>query len=215
MKNNIQSIREQLKNAKADETGMVELIDVNFICDENYILREPNLDYAKREMKWYDSMSLNVYDIPGGTPEIWKQVADKNGYINSNYGYLIYSIDNHSQYENAKQKLLKDKNTRQAMMIYTRPSIHKDAVTNGMSDFICTAYTHQFIRDNKLIYIVYQRSCDAVFGFNNDLYFHKEIYQRLLTELRGKYKNLQEEHIHYNVGSLHVYPRHQKLLGKI
>ena len=68
MKNNIQSIREQLKNAKADETGMVELINVNFICDENYILREPNLDYAKREMKWYDSMSLNVYDIPEGTP---------------------------------------------------------------------------------------------------------------------------------------------------
>ena len=62
---------------------------------------------------------------------------------------------------------------------------------------------------------MYQRSCDAVFGFNNDLYFHKEIYQRLLTELRGKYKSLQEEPIHYNVGSLHVYPRHQKLLEKI
>ena len=176
----------------------------------------------------------------GARPKIMAQIDKQNNIIhgsqklqtdfehyiikfpNSNDGLNIGKIEyiyslmaKKANIEIPDTKLLKDKNTRQAMMIYTRPSIHKDAVTNGMSDFICTAYTHQFIRNNKLIYIVYQRSCDAVFGFNNDLYFHKEIYQRLLTELRGKYKDLQEEHIHYNVGSLHVYPRHHKLLEKI
>ena len=35
--------------------GMSEYIGAQFICDKPYILREPNEDYIKRELEWYDS----------------------------------------------------------------------------------------------------------------------------------------------------------------
>ena len=62
----------------------VELQNVQFIADKDYILREPNYDYIKREIEWYESQSLNVYDIHGETPAIWKACADVSSDSNSN-----------------------------------------------------------------------------------------------------------------------------------
>ena len=79
-----------------DKTGVktVEILNASFEADEDYIVRPPNTEYIKREIEWYESQSLDVNDIPGDTPAIWKAVADKNGKINSNYGYLVHSEDN-------------------------------------------------------------------------------------------------------------------------
>ena len=91
---NTQDIREifinKLKNQDfritKDGTKTVEVQAIQFIADKDWIVREPDYDYAKREIEWYESQSKNVYDIPGKVPAIWKQVADINGDINSNYG---------------------------------------------------------------------------------------------------------------------------------
>ena len=99
----------------------VELQNVQFIADKDYILREPNYDYIKREIEWYESQSLNVYDIPGETPTIWKSCADVNGEINSNYGWMIWSKENGSQYKNCIGNLVNDPATRNAVMIYNMP----------------------------------------------------------------------------------------------
>ncbi len=50
-----------------DKTGVktIEIINASFEADEPYIIREPNEDYIKREIEWYQSKSLNVNDIPG------------------------------------------------------------------------------------------------------------------------------------------------------
>ena len=202
----------------------VELQNIHFICDKDYIVREPNYDYAKREIEWYESQSLNVNDIPGDTPKIWKQVATSLGYINSNYGWCIFGEDNGKQYEHCLKSLLKDHMTRQAVMIYTRPQMQTDWNKNGMHDFMCTHYVQCFLNEvqhpennvevYELKYIVYQRSCDAVFGFNNDFQWHKYVYDKLYNDLieAGIPMSENKPFIEYNCGSLHVYDRHFKHL---
>lgn len=210
----VADVRELLKSTEVDEAGMVELINLTFVCDEDSIFREPNKEYIERELEWYKSMSLNVNDIPGKVPVIWTQVADDSGLINSNYGWCIWSEDNHNQYESCLHQLELDKNTRRAMMIYTRPSIQQEYNKNGMSDFLCTNTVQVFIRNNKLIYIVSMRSNDAIFGFPNDLGWHKHVYTKLHNDLLKTYPDLETDYIQWNAGSFHVYPRHQHLLEK-
>ena len=152
-------------------------------------------------------------DIPGETPKIWKDCADKNGIINSNYGWVIYSPQNFLQYENCLNSLLKDEHTRQAVMIYNRPSMQYEANLNGMHDFMCTFSTQVFLNDNKLDYIVNMRSNDALYGYNNDSVFHRTIQNRLCNDLTEKLnRNILPGKIIWNAGSLHVYERHFKFL---
>jgi hypothetical protein len=143
---NVQNIRDELKRLYAnkefvvDKSGsqMIEIINANFKADEDIIFGEPNLDYVERELQWYNSQSLKVADIPGGTPAIWKQVAGKTtGEINSNYGWAILSPVNFNQYESAKIELIKNRDSRRSIMIYTRPSMQIDYNRDGMSDFMC------------------------------------------------------------------------------
>ena len=72
----------------------IEIQNAHFLADKDWIIREPNYDYAKREIEWYESQSLYVKDIPGDTPKIWQSCADKDGKINSNYGWCIFSNEN-------------------------------------------------------------------------------------------------------------------------
>ena len=224
---NTEDILKLFKNKyKNDEFrgNTVELQNIHFVCDKDYIVREPNYDYAKREIEWYESQSLNVNDIPGDTPKIWKQVATSLGYINSNYGWCIFGEDNGKQYEHCLKSLLKDHMTRQAVMIYTRPQMQTDWNKNEMHDFMCTHYVHCFLNEvqhpennvevYELKYIVYQRSCDAVFGFNNDFQWHKYVYDKLYNDLieAGIPMSENKPFIEYNCGSLHVYDRHFKHL---
>tara|TARA_Y100000004_G_scaffold55314_1_gene61599 strand:- start:3783 stop:4502 length:720 start_codon:yes stop_codon:yes gene_type:complete len=198
-------------NHVTDKSGckMLEVINAAFIADEDYIFREPNQDYIERELEWYKSMSLNVDDIPGETPEIWKAVSDENGMINSNYGHLIWSADNICQYENVRIELGENPESRRATMIYTRPTIWLDAFKNGMSDFICTNNVQYFIRNNKLVTCVYMRSNDAVFGYNNDLAWQKHVRDKLIDDLEiDTYNRYEPGPIFWNVGSFHVYERH-------
>lgn len=196
----------------------IEIQHAHFLVDKDYIIRKPNYDYAKRELEWYDSQSLNVNDIPGETPTIWKNVSDENGIINSNYGWVIYSPQNFLQYENCLKTLIKDLHSRQAVMIYNRPSMQYESTLNGMSDFMCTFSTQVFVNEREgktyLDYIIYQRSSDAVFGFNNDVIFHREIQKRLSNDLSKEVGiEIIPGDLIMNAGSIHVYERHFKYLN--
>ncbi|HRT02751.1 MAG TPA: hypothetical protein P5513_02290 [Candidatus Diapherotrites archaeon] len=50
----------------------------------------------------------------------------------------------------------KHKESRQALIIYTRPTMHTDSKRDGMSDFMCTISNQFFIREDKLhmIYVL-------------------------------------------------------------
>lgn len=193
------------ENFVEDKTGvkMLEMIGATFIADEPAIFGTVNQEYVQRELDWYKSMSLNVGDIPGGPPEIWKQVASTQGWINSNYGYLIWHEENWNQYQNVLEELRRSPFSRRAVMIYTRPMIWNDYNIDGMSDFICTNTVQYFIRYDKLQVVVQMRSNDVVYGFKNDRGWQEYVALALCDELGVELGN-----IIWHVGSLHVYERH-------
>lgn len=230
MTDRVQDIREQFaekykRNDFVISAGGVKTIDItnaNFIADEDTIFCKVNKEYVADELAWYLSQSLNVYDIPGKVPTIWKNIADKNGVINSNYGWCIFSEENKSQYRNCLQQLIEDPATRRACMIYTRPSMQYDYKANGMSDFMCTFSTQQILRYDstlpgeskyKLTYIVYQRSCDSIFGYRNDRAWHSYVANRLVADLKANGYSMEDDpEIIFSVGSLHIYERHFKFI---
>ena len=188
-----------------DKTGvkMMEIVSASFIADEPFIFGKVNEDYVRRELEWYKSMSLNVNDIQGGPPKIWQQVAEPDGWINSNYGWCIWSASNCYQYECTKKELIDNPNTRRAVMIYTRPSMWRDYNYSGKSDFICTNTVQYLYRHGRLDAVVQMRSNDVVFGYRNDWAWQSHVLDMLCNDTsykRGK--------IYWNVGSLHVYKRH-------
>jgi thymidylate synthase len=121
---NVQSIRKILidKLAAKDfaEDGNLEIINASFIADEPLIFGELNDVWNARELRWYMSQSLNVNDIAPPVPAVWKQVASSKGMINSNYGWCIFSNRNGHQFHKAIDALIKNKNSRQAVMIYMK-----------------------------------------------------------------------------------------------
>lgn len=200
--------------------GTLELVGESFIASEPTIFGKPNEDYIERELEWYLSGSLNVNDIPGGAPRIWKQVATPDGEINSNYGFLFFSEENGLQLDNVVKHLLADPLTRRATAVYTRPTIHQDWNRDGMSDFICTNAVQYLIRDGRLDVIVQMRSNDVVFGYRNDYAWHKYCQQVVLDDLNyhrdriwdGDVDEIRPGRIIWHAASLHIYERHFHLL---
>lgn len=210
-RNHVSNIREEFKRLLEDEiyvtdkTGvkMLEITSASFIADEPTIFGKLNLDYIERELAWYESQSLNVNNIPGGPPAIWKQVADSSGYINSNYGWCVWSEDNHDQYNHVRNELMNNPESRRAIMIYTRPAMWNEYNYRGRSDFMCTNAVQYIIRDGQLNSIVQMRSNDVVFGYRNDFAWQKHVLDKLATDI-----GVNSGTIHWNAGSLHVYSRH-------
>lgn len=206
-----ETIREQfidlLKNNDfvIDKNGgkVIEIIAANFLVTDDTIFGTLNQDYAQRELEWYLSESLNVNDMPGEVPAIWKSVATPDGWINSNYGYLALSRENHNQYERVKHELLENPDSRRAVMHYSRPEIWYQYYIDGMSDYICCFNTHHFIRDgNYLTTIVSMRSNDVWAGFKNDLYWFRYIHNRLSADL-----DVLPGKIYWRANSLHIYEK--------
>lgn len=217
----VQDVREYFKEALTnqdfitDKTGVktLEMVGASFIADEETIFGTVNHDYVKREIEWYESQSLNVNDIPAGPPKIWKQVATPTGYINSNYGWCIFSEANGNQYQNALCELKKNQNSRRAICIYTRPSMWYDYNRDGMSDFMCTNAVQYLIRDDELHVIVQMRSNDLWAGYRNDRAWANYIQIMMAYEL-SQYlgKTISTGPIHWQVGSLHCYENQFKLI---
>lgn len=205
-------LQDQLHHSKfvVDKTGVktIEVIGATFIADEEAIFGKVNWDYVQREEAWYKSQSLNVNDIPGETPAIWKAVADKDGFINSNYGWAIWSEDNGRQYDRVVEELKKNPDSRRAVMIYTRPEMWNDYNLNGRSDFMCTNTVQYVVRDGKVHSIVQMRSNDAVFGYKNDRAWQDHVLSSVSEDI-----GVPKGNIIWHVGSLHVYERHFHLVN--
>jgi len=198
-----------------DKTGVktLDLVGASFLADAPAIFGTPNEEYISREIAWYESQSLNVEDIPGETPAIWKNISSDSGQINSNYGYLIYSEENFNQYQRVLTQLLVDRQTRRAVMIYQRPTMHSDFAANGMSDFICTNAVQYLIRGNQVNAVVQMRSNDVIFGYRNDYAWQLHVLQNLVADInRLGEADYKVGDITWQVGSLHVYERHFKFV---
>ena len=195
-----------------DKTGVktVEIIGATFIADRDYVIRKPAYEYIQRELEWYKSQSLYVDDIPGGAPQIWKDVSSDEGKINSNYGWCIYSEENGNQYKHVQRELRNNPNSRRATMIYNRPSMHLDYSRDGMSDFMCTYANTFYIRDGKLDSHYLMRSNDAVFGYNNDYAWARYVQNQLAEDLGIEVGNLI-----WTASNFHVYERHFNFIEEL
>ena len=140
---NIRNEFRSLKERRVIRNGTIEIQNAMFRVDQPTIFGERNEKYIEAELEWYKSQSLNVndlFDIYGSTVKIWKDVSDKDGYINSNYGWCVYSEENGLQYDLVYSALKNDEFNRQACMYYTNPKMHTQAVLNGRRDHMCTTH---------------------------------------------------------------------------
>jgi len=211
----VEDVRNWFRDLKAyerhvtDKTGckMIEVVGATFIANEVAIFGTVNQDYVAREIEWYKSLSRNVHDIPGGAPAAWKACASQGGLINSNYGYLVWSEENHEQYKHVLAELKRAPESRRAEMVYTRPSIWKEYNRDGMSDFICTDAVQYFIRNGELVADVRMRSNDVVFGYKNDKAWQDYVHKQLADDLGVPVGTMI-----WHAGSLHVYEKHWNLV---
>lgn len=200
--------------------GTYEILNHHFIMDPakdiEFTGYKVNREYHKKELEWYLSLDRSIKGWMDDVT-IWANVASKDDKreINSNYGWCVFSEENGDQYGHALETLKKDPNTRQAQIIYTRPSMHVDWCEGGRHDFICTNTVQLFIRDNMLFYKIDQRSLDTTTGLRADWYWHIYVYEKALKDLQETFPNLRPGKILWNVGSCHIYERSFKVLDKI
>lgn len=190
-------------------------IDLNPYQPFLNIFREFKKDYLEKEHKWYLSQSLSVNGYMDGI-KIWDFCSSKDGkkMINSNYGNLVFSDENGNQFDYCLNRLKYNKETREAMIIFTRPSIQWECEEKGAHDFICQIATHFFIRENTLTCIHHARSTDAITGLPYDFAFICWVYQLMYSKLLETYPDLKSGLIHWISDSLHIYERSESLIKK-
>ena len=206
---NVEDIKELFRNMKSlgiKRGNTIELQGASFIADQPTIFGERNEDYIRAEIEWYESCDRSVdklFNIYGRSVAIWDAVKDKDGNVNSNYGYCIHAKERGWQYLNCVEALRKDPNTRQAVMIYMPTNMHQIAG----KDFTCT-YSHQYFNNDGVLDVhVYMRSNDVIFGYNNDRAWALHVQEKLARDV-----NLIAGNIYWHCGSLHVYDRHWDLI---
>ena len=218
MRNYVEDIRDEFRRLKENNIvskGTYEIQAASFIANEPTIFGKLNEEYINAELEWYKSMSLSVHDIKkyyGKVPMIWEQVCDNEGYINSNYGWCVFSNANGFQYKRVVRELHDAPNSRQATMYYTRPTMHIDAQFNGMSDHMCTYAVSYHVNEDKVDAHVYMRSNDAIFGYNNDLAWQRFVLNSLADDLTHAHNIIKPGDIHWHASSLHIYDRHWHLI---
>jgi len=147
----------------------------NLIEDED---RNWKWNYAEAEWQWYLSGDNNISkleELYGKVPEIWKRMADKEGHVNSNYGWQWKRGD---QLDEVVSLLKANPRTRQAAIsIYDR----KEGYMYN-NDTPCT-YAVQFtIVRQKLNMCVTMRSNDLWYGFCNDQYCFSKLQELVAIE---------------------------------
>lgn len=211
---NVEVVSQRFVDGEVRETRTLEILGASFVADEPTIFSTPSQEYIDRELEWYNSRSLNVNDIPGGPPRAWRMSADKDGHVNSNYGFLMFSEENYDQMHSAAMQLKVDQASRRAVAIYTRPSIQVEWNVGGRSDFVCTNAVNYALRDGKLNAVVQMRSSDALTGFKNDLPWQRLMLDWLVNDLGNSEIYVEPGVVLWQAASLHVYAHHYWVLDK-
>jgi len=189
-------------------------------------------EYTAKEIALYDSGSNLVVDFAKAS-KFWEKIANPDGTINSAYGHLIWHkpSQGHRYFEPwsttpnrtepkmrtpwdwAKQALVSDKDTRQAVMAFALPE-HRWV---GNKDQVCTLHGNWLIRNDRLNLSIVMRSNDLSKGLVYDISFMVGLIDRMLEELKPIYPDLHKGTYTHTVHSIHIYerdiPRMKKMLG--
>jgi thymidylate synthase len=165
-------------------------------------IRSSPLKYICQELVWYLSKDRSVTYI-GKHADLWNRITNKDGTVNSNYGYLAFAT---GEYKFAYLTLRGDRESRQAIMHVNGASAECRKL--GAKDFVCTL-THAFhIRDNKLHMTTVMRSQDIIYGLPADIAWFTVLHQQMCNDLKVVYEDLQLGTYTHFVHSLHLYEKH-------
>jgi thymidylate synthase len=179
-------------------------------------------EYTKKEMILYDSGTNKVEDFAKAS-KFWNKIANPDKTVNSAYGHLIWvkrSLGNakYSQdqkrmtpWEWAKQCLIEDKDSRQAILRFSLPEHH----WKGNKDFVCTLNGIFFIREDKLHFSIIMRSNDIVKGITYDLPWFCSLMDKMVHELKQYYPKLEKGQYTHLSHSMHAYERDEKTILKM
>lgn len=178
--------------------------------------------YTQKELDVYCSGSNLVSDFARAST-FWNKIANPDQTINSAYGHLLwvnapcgdprFTDKRLTPWQWAKQSLIADKDTRQAIIYFNLP-IH---AWQGNKDFPCTLTGLFNIRDDKLNLSIVMRSNDVVLGLPYDYIFWVFLLDKMLEDLRSTYPNLKKGSCTHFAHSLHLYTKDldkaHKMLG--
>jgi thymidylate synthase len=198
---------------KIETTGMVsaprglqvkELEMQTLELDPNFCLMDSkarvfNFKYFLGEMCWYLKKDRNIEYI-NHFSNFWKNIADAEGNIHSNYGYMLFG----EQLQWSLNALRKDPNTRQGISFVSRPEVQYE----GNKDFVCTIYLNFWIRNNKLNMKVQMRSNDVFYGLSYDAPFFSFVQQSMFLWLKESYPDLILGAYYHSADNIHYYERH-------
>lgn len=176
------------------------------------VARDIPKKYLAAELLWYFS-GRNDVDFINRYSSFWNKITNPDGSLNSAYGNLIFdkrdSGNNESQWKWAYDSLVKDRDSRQALIHFNRPEHQFE----GNKDFVCTLNGVFIIRDNKLHFSTIMRSNDVFFGLTFDLPFFTLLQQQMHRHLVNIYPGLElGSYTQFDV-SLHAYERNFEKLG--
>lgn len=168
--------------------------------------RPMNWRYFLGELAWYLKKDCSIEYI-NHFSNFWKGIADTEGKIHSNYGYMLFG----EQLQWSLNALRKDPNTRQAISFVSRPEVQYE----GNKDFVCTMYLNFSIRANKLNMKVQMRSNDIFYGLTYDAPFFSFVQQTMHQWLKADYPTLGLGTYYHCADNIHYYERHFKIAQDI
>lgn len=179
--------------------------------------RKFNWRYFAGELAWYIKAENNV-DFINNFSSFWKNITDKEGKINSNYGDLLFNSHpstrmgkEKNQLEWVYESLKKDKHSRQAVAFFNSPHFQAE----GNKDFVCTMYINFWIRKDHLDMKVQMRSNDIFFGLTYDAPWFSTIHQSMWLNLKEIYPELKLGMYYHSADNIHYYERHFEIVDKI
>ena len=200
-----------LKVKESLNVGMV-IKNPKLSCYDNE-KRSSQYSYIAGELLWYFSGREDAKFISNFS-KFWLDIQTPYGTANSAYGDLIFKKHENepiSQWEWAYKSLVKDKDTRQAILHFNRP-YHQHFENK---DFVCTLNGVFHIRDNKLHFTVYMRSNDAILGLPTDVAFFTMLQEQMLKHLKPVYPELSMGSYTHIDSSLHIYENNFDLVNEM
>jgi thymidylate synthase len=179
-----------------------------------HTLRNPvSKKYLAGELMAYFRGSLQVDDLAQAS-KFWQKLADKNGMINSNYGYYVFRAltpTGISQLDFVRDKFRKNLKTRKAL-ININGIQHKTTT----KDFPCTLGLQFHIEDDRMNCDVTSRSTDILTGLPYDMAFFSfvnELVAGLVSADTGQKLCLGYTAMHATFTQ--IYSRTRRLIDKI
>ena len=196
-----------------ENTNVCLILENPLSCLYTNEQRSSQKKYIAAELIWYFNARRDVEFI-SKYAKFWNSIQNEDGTVNSSYGYLLFGKKNRfggTQYEWALNSLLKDRDSRQAVLHFNLPEHQYE--TN--KDFVCTMYGIFQIRENRLNFTVSMRSNDAIWGLPTDIAFFAILQSQMLSHLKLKYPDLEMGTYTHIANSYHIYEHHFEIVKKM